>query len=330
MSRLTRFFGSIFGSSEASTPVDPSRARLGLSTLERREVPAIDLVGDVLTITGGAGNDTVTVQFKMTDMGGPTTYEVEQVSTQSSPLGTTILKQKKSYNYTKVSAIVAELGDGANSFTNNSGLSSYVTGGTGVDTFIGGYAPDTFLTYGGNDYLRGGDEIDFAGSAKGDILIAGAGNDLVIGGSGNDKLYGGDDHDILLGQGDNDQLSGDAGNDILIGGTGKDSLSGGNGSDLLIGAATSYDSNRTALFALRDEWSSSKSYATRVANVKSGNGLADGYKLTTTTVLEDNSADELDGGADTDFFFAKLTSTSTSKDKLNDWNSQLESVVALS
>lgn len=139
-------------------------------------------------------------------------------------------------------------------------------------------------------------------------LIGLGGNDILLGGSGMNGLNGGGGDDVLVGGGGNDSLGGDDGNDVLIGGVGADQLYGLGGGDLLIAGSTSYDNDLTALGAIRDEWTSSRNYATRVANLR-GVGTGDrangNYFLQAgQTVFDDAVADQLTGGDGRDWFFA--------------------------
>jgi Ca2+-binding RTX toxin-like protein len=77
-----------------------------------------------------------------------------------------------------------------------------VTGGAGVDQFVGGSfaSNDTVNGGGGADYLYGGDGND--------LLSGGAGNDVIIGQNGNDTLEGGAGVNLLW--------ANDAGNDQIL------------------------------------------------------------------------------------------------------------------
>lgn len=115
---------------------------------------------------------------------------------------------------------------------------------------------------------------------------------------------GGDGNDLLLGNG---------GRNLLIGGTGTDTVIGGNGDDLLIAGFTDFDNHDAALAAIMAEWTSSHSYAERVANlsgVGSANRLNGEVFLTTegpaATVHSDLSADVVAGGGGTNWYFADL------------------------
>ncbi|MBO0697984.1 MAG: autotransporter-associated beta strand repeat-containing protein, partial [Zavarzinella sp.] len=112
------------------------------------------------------------------------------------------------------------------------------------------------------------------------VVYALAGNDNVkveegigisawlYGGAGDDRLQGGGGHDVLLGGEGSDRLLGGDGRDLLIGGTGGDRLEGNAGDDILIAGTTAYDGSADALGAVMAEWTSSRDYATRVANLR--------------------------------------------------------------
>jgi hypothetical protein len=61
------------------------------------------------------------------------------------------------------------------------------------------------------------------------------GDETILGGAGGDKLRGGDGDDALFGGTGSDALRGGAGEDALSGGTGNDNLRGGKGDDRLFG-----------------------------------------------------------------------------------------------
>jgi hypothetical protein len=59
------------------------------------------------------------------------------------------------------------------------------------------------------------------------------------------------------------------------------------------------------------EWTSTRTYAARVANLQAGTGLAAGYRLigddgVTQTVFNDNQVDTLTGNQGQDWFHANL------------------------
>ena len=102
--------------------------------------------------------------------------------------------------------------------------------------------------------------------------------------------------------------------DLLIGGSGADLLHGGSGDDLLIAGTTAFDANDVALAAIMAEWTSGRSYATRVANLSgtgSGPRANGNFFLKASgpdaTVFDDNDIDVLIGGSGMDWFFADLS-----------------------
>jgi hypothetical protein len=139
-----------------------------------------------------------------------------------------------------------------------------------------------------------------------DDISGGLGDDLLIGGEGNDQLHGGLGNDVLVGGSGVDWLSGGLGRDLLIGGTGADSLLGGTSDDILIAGTTLYDNQDEALLTLLAEWTSSRSYAERITNLRSGGGPlleAAGWKLAVDeTFFGDGDEDQLNGTSDQDWF----------------------------
>lgn len=131
-------------------------------------------------------------------------------------------------------------------------------------------------------------------------------------------LNGGNGNDVLIGGSKNDMLNGGTGRDILIGGTGADTIDGNADDDLLIGGTSSLSSTVSALNAIRNEWTSGNSYATRVANLTNGGGANGTTKLNSSTVKNDSSAaDRLTGSSELDWFFQSAS------DVLVDFNAGL-------
>jgi hypothetical protein len=148
-------------------------------------------------------------------------------------------------------------------------------------------------------YLDSGDDYGFVSQnlTIPAVMFGGAGADTLIGGNGHDRLLGGDGCDILIGR---------HGYDILIGGDGVDMIVGDSGSDVLVGGYTSYDDNLNALDVIWDEWTSSDSYATRVAKVTGAQGSLAYTLRADETVFDDGDLDVMSGGGDKDLFFASL------------------------
>lgn len=161
--------------------------------------------------------------------------------------------------------------------------------------------------------------VVFAQAGNDDVHIAGDMNlpGILYGGLGNDRLKGGGGHDILVGGDGDDLLVGGGGRDLLIGGFGADRLVGNADDDLLIAGSTLHEANRAALETVLAEWTSDRSYADRIANLRGdGSGAnfasrANGEVFLSTdgdaaTVLDDAARDILTGGSGRDLFFANL------------------------
>ena len=152
------------------------------------------------------------------------------------------------------------------------------------------------------------------------IVSGGDGNDRLIarnitipvkldGGDGNDYLVGGTSNDLILGGLGDDFVSGGLrGRDFLIGGRGKDRINavdqgvpaGTDHNDILVGGTTAYDNNDAALNAILAQWTSTKTLATRVHNVKTGVGCP---ALSPSFVFDDLAVDQLAANLATDLLF---------------------------
>jgi Ca2+-binding RTX toxin-like protein len=131
----------------------------------------------------------------------------------------------------------------------------FLIGTPGADLMLGmGGWGDTLYGRGGNDILRGSDEVDFLSGEDGDDRLHGGGDidflhggigqdllfgedgaDILGGGPGDDKLWGGAGQDFANGQDGNDRIHGDADADFLAGGAGRDTIYGDAGDDVLWG-----------------------------------------------------------------------------------------------
>ena len=128
---------------------------------------------------------------------------------------------------------------------------------------------------------------------------------IVDGGAGNDTLRGGAAPAVLLGGDGKDDLAAGLGRSILIGGNGSDKLKGSNADDILIGGSAAHDANEAALLAILGEWTSRRSFSTRMKNLAVGVGSNHQYRLKAIdTVFDDQASDSLVGGAGSDWFLA--------------------------
>jgi hypothetical protein len=139
----------------------------------------------------------------------------------------------------------------------------------------------------GNDSIKVDDDIKLAVELHGD--------------AGNDRLFAGSGPAVLLGGAGNDLLIGSKERNILIGGTGADRLFGGPNGDIMIGGRTVFDRDSIALGKIMAEWNRKDlSFNQRVDHLTNGGGLNDGFRLTSSTVLDDSTRDRFfrNGGKD--------------------------------
>jgi Ca2+-binding RTX toxin-like protein len=150
---------------------------------------------------------------------------------------------------------------------------------------------------------------EFHGGDGNDFLYGGRLNDQLFGDGGHDWLFGFAGNDVLTGRAGNDWLFGGADSDLLIGGNGTDWLYGESGDDLLVSGRTIYDSLPRPLSRLQEEWTSSRPYLTRVANLLSGTGPAlagTGIRLERgSRVFADSAQDYVFGSDGLDLFFTE-------------------------
>ncbi|HEX8343111.1 MAG TPA: CAP domain-containing protein [Tepidisphaeraceae bacterium] len=139
--------------------------------------------------------------------------------------GKAVLKQFATSDFDRV-AITG--GEGNDRISVVGVAASYLDGGYGRDTLVGGEGsdslygsaqPDHISGGAGNDVLVGGNGHDrIYGEAGVDRVYGNSGNDTVDAGPGNDRVYGGDDDDLIAGGAGRDVLYGESGIDILHGG----------------------------------------------------------------------------------------------------------------
>lgn len=166
-------------------------------------------------------------------------------------------------------------------------------------------------------------------------------NAEIWGGQGDDQIKGGSGHDAIFGEQGNDTLYGGDGRDLIVGGTGADRIHGDDSDDILIAGFTAFDTEyrsipgsnvlsfqdqRRAVESILAEWTSSRSFTSRLANLHGGtsSSRANGsvYLLENQSVFDDNIKDTLWGDSGTDWFFANFDGDSSSiKDDVKDRNS---------
>ncbi|WP_425618933.1 beta strand repeat-containing protein [Anatilimnocola sp. NA78] len=198
---------------------------------------------------------------------------------------------------------VARIGRGTITF--NGFEAAELTGGAGANTInAAAYSGKLQLDgKGGNDTLTSGSGVA--------IVFGGEGNDTLVAGSGPAVLVGGNGNDILR-AGAAPTGGSAAGHAILIGGAGADKLTGGAGEDLLIDSSTDFDLLAADLANLLAHWTAAGTYATRSAQLATD---------LSGQLNPDGVSDTLAGGTTAlDLFFANLTGTTLTKDKLTDLN----------
>jgi hypothetical protein len=153
-------------------------------------------------------------------------------------------------------------------------------GGNGADTFV---FADGAGVDGTIDGVGGTNSLDYSAYST-SVLVdlqtgaaTGVGGGIanirnVTGGSGGGPGV----YNILVGNGGNVLTGGDGRRNLLIAGASASTLIGGNDDDILIGGTTAYDTEAglVSLQAIMNYWSNTTDdYATRVANLLSGNGV---------------------------------------------------------
>ena len=239
------------------------RPRLGIDTLERRDVPAIfnggiltdpPLIFDppppsfgnitfangTITATGTESDDVIKVHtyemvFQLFRPIGDVAVENQQtVVTITDAAGNVRTDAngaplQRSFNASSVTLIQANGLGGNDRIVNLTNKLMTMSGGEGNDTLQGGP---------GNEFMNGGNGHDLMhGGAGNDVMMGMGGNDRMSGEAGSDTVQGGDDFDIMNGGDGNDNMDGEGGTDIIVGGAGDDTLMGWDGNDVLSGEA---------------------------------------------------------------------------------------------
>src|SRR5262245_30490009 len=138
----------------------------------------------------------------------------------------------------------------------------------------------------------GGDRIDISPEVTAPALV--------FGGNGGETVHAGGGPAVIVGGSGHDQLEGGIAPAILIGGANQDQLKGASGRDLIIAGSTTLDANLTALRAILAEWSrTDATYTTKVAHLTGSipGGLNAPYFLNTSTLIDDDRRDELEGAS---------------------------------
>lgn len=318
---------SLDGGAGSNTLVESGNVNFTLTNTSLAGVGSDNLANlQVANLTGGASNNTFTVSG-WTGLGnlfgGGGTVDTVVASKNADMnldilhlrVGQMLLGLNNSFGSAKLTG-----GTSNNTFAIDAwGGTATVSGGNGIDLLLVGRNSD--MTLSNTSLISPGFGTLSLSSVETAVLSGGVGNNLLQANAftaGAVTLNGGDGDDVLVGGSKNDVLNGGSGRDILIGGLGADSLDGGSQDDLLIGGTSTLAGTTSALNAIRNEWISGNSYATRVANLTNGGGANGSTKLNSSTVKNDSSAaDRLTGNSELDWFFQSTS------DLLVDFNAGL-------
>jgi len=219
--------------------------------------------GTVLSIDGGAGNDTLQGNSGDDRISGGTGADVFVIDAVSSDTifdfsagdNDIIDLSGQGLSFFDIEDVLAAASEAAGITTIDLGNGNSLSlEGVSIDdlttnSFI--FSPNNPAD---NDEIKGtkdDDAIDGSighdtldGDKGSDTLGGGAGNDILIGGKGDDQLSGGTGRDELNGGKGNDQLDGGEGNDWLNGGKGDDVFifSGNSGDDVISEFSVQHDS----------------------------------------------------------------------------------------
>jgi VCBS repeat-containing protein len=289
---------------------------------------AVDALGNIVVlgasyanvplIAGGPGTDTLT--------GPALSSSAVQWIIDSANGGSISLPTIKTITFSSMNGLTGGTGDDVFEIRQAGSISSNLSGGTGTGI--------NTLSY--SQWTSGVTVNLSVGTVANATAVGGITSNfqMVTGGSGDDSLRGNASKTtVLIGLAGNDSLVGGTQRDILVAGLGNDLLQGGNGDDLLISGRTLYDLNFDAMKSVLAEWTSTRTFAQRTANLW-GNGTGtrsnSNYFLNsqpaddiTDTVFADTDNDSLSGGLNQDWFFASLndlsdfTGTGTAPDRLD-------------
>jgi Ca2+-binding RTX toxin-like protein len=128
---------------------------------------------------------------------------------------------------------------------------------------------------------------------------------FIYGEDGNDKITAGSGYAYIDGGAGNDSILGASARSVIVGGTGADVLNGLKDEDLVIGGTLNYIEDFQAQAGILAEWTRTDlTFSQRANNLRTGVGLANGYMINSTTVLDDAVKDSVLGAQGSDWLWA--------------------------
>jgi Ca2+-binding RTX toxin-like protein len=241
--------------------------------------------GRIYDLDGGLGTDKLI---------GPDTTNVWEVRVQNQGALT------GAATFAHVESLSGNGGEDVFRFFDGAGLGGRVDGGGGLDTldFSRFFTPVVVnLASGQANRVAGG-------VSRIQNVFGGFAGDTLTGDGQDNALFGNAGRDVING--------GSGGRDLLVGGLGADTLTtGGTGDTIYVGADLNpADQNNT--FSVRrilTDWTSAKSYETRVADLLTGAAATGGVELSPDTLENDLAADAFNARAGRDVFFVEPIDT---------------------
>lgn len=304
---------SLNGGSGSNTLSESANVNFALTNTSLSGVGTDTLASlQIANLTGGTSANTFTVSGwtgigNFVGGGGTSDAIVASKNTNFTLLASSLqTSDGMNLALTGISKATLSGGVAANTFTIGAWLgTAALAGSAATDLLVVSRDVDMILSNGslvstgfGTITLNAVETANLTGGDSNNVLRASAFTAGVV------TLNGGGGDDVLIGGSKNDVLNGGGGRDILIGGVGADTLDGNADDDILIGGTSSLSGTVSALNAIRNEWTSGNSYATRVANLTNGGGANGTTKLNNSTVKNDSSiVDRLTGSSELDWFF---------------------------
>jgi Ca2+-binding RTX toxin-like protein len=170
---------------------------------------------NLLSITAGAGDDTITAFAGATVVGGAGS---DTLTLDANMTGVT---------FSGFETLTTDVGvDSAFLSSQLNGLTASVVTAIGADLNIGnGAVNSNTINLSGLTFVTATDGVDMTGATQDTTVILGGSAMIITGSNG---------ADILLGFGGADVISGGLGNDTITGGAGADNLTGGAGQDVFV------------------------------------------------------------------------------------------------